>query len=146
MERRLKVSSLIEHFYRNGGYPYHIFEILEWSNEKWEDHHDFIQWIFPTTTPSKFNLSAPVLDDTAAKILKVYTDTILKLVNKFKEFIIATDALGCLNHNYLRVSRVIQFLMEIGMRDEAEKFLIFAESKAGHNDFWSRAIKSQPLI
>ena len=44
--------------YLNGPGP------IKWLSspiEEWENNHDFIQWLFPTSTPSKFNPYAPVL-------------------------------------------------------------------------------------
>lgn len=140
------MNNSIQQFYQNQGYPYYISDILNWSNEKWESTHDFIQWIFPTTSPSKYNLSAPLLNRGAAKFLVGYVNTILKLVNKFKEFIIETNALSQFNHNFLRASRAIQFLKEVGMEDESESFLNFAEIQAGNNKFWRDALLSPSIL
>lgn len=35
--------------------------VFSWNDEKWEFHHDFIQWLFPLKTPSNFNPDAPLL-------------------------------------------------------------------------------------
>lgn len=43
---------------------YSHFDIVRnWSDDKWEGIHDFIQWIFPLKEPSNFNPDAPLLTD-----------------------------------------------------------------------------------
>lgn len=38
-------------------------EILAFSDDEKEAHHDYVQWIFPTKQPSAFNKNAPILND-----------------------------------------------------------------------------------
>jgi hypothetical protein len=43
---------------------YSHFDIIHnWSDDKWEVAHDFIQWLFPLKEPSNFNPDAPLLTD-----------------------------------------------------------------------------------
>lgn len=44
-------------------------EILAMTDTELERCHDFIQWIFPTATPSAFNPNAPLLDRATIKAL-----------------------------------------------------------------------------
>jgi hypothetical protein len=44
-------------------------EILAMTDEQLERTHDFIQWLFPTATPSAFNPDAPLLDRGTIKTL-----------------------------------------------------------------------------
>ena len=41
----------------------YIQDIWDLSDEEIENTHDFIQWLFPTDTPSRYNLAAPVLSE-----------------------------------------------------------------------------------
>lgn len=38
-------------------------EILNWNSDELEKTHDYVQWLFPLAEPSRFNPSAPLLDD-----------------------------------------------------------------------------------
>lgn len=44
--------------------------IWNWSDEKLESQHDFIQWIFPMIEKSRFNYDAPVLTKRSIEILR----------------------------------------------------------------------------
>jgi hypothetical protein len=52
-------------FYRDGAHDDRgrsLTEILAWPDDRLEDVHDFIQWLFPLPEPSGANPSAPTLD------------------------------------------------------------------------------------
>ena len=40
----------------------YISDMWDMSDEEIEYTHDFIQWLFPTDTPSRYNSEAPVLN------------------------------------------------------------------------------------
>ena len=40
---------------------YTISKVLAWSDDKWEEVHDFIQWVFPLMEPSRYNEFVPIL-------------------------------------------------------------------------------------
>ena len=42
-------------------------EILAWSDDRLESVHDYIQWVFPTRTPSAVNPYAPCVTDATAR-------------------------------------------------------------------------------
>ena len=52
-------------FYRDGARDDRgrtLAEILDWSDDRLESVHDFIQWLFPLPEPSGANPDAPTLD------------------------------------------------------------------------------------
>jgi Opioid growth factor receptor (OGFr) conserved region len=124
-------SKLIE-FYLNSGIPYSIDEIItKWNFDAWEGCHDFVQWVFPTTTKSKYNQNAPILTDDDIQFFKNdESGDLAKRFNSavefFKKFLLS-DPLNFkqFNHNWLRISRVLQSGRELGfdMRN-FYKFLI----------------------
>lgn len=60
-------------FYRNEAVnkaKRRLSTIWNWSDDKLESQHDFIQWIFPLVEKSRFNYDAPVLTKRSIKILR----------------------------------------------------------------------------
>ncbi|MDD4930692.1 MAG: opioid growth factor receptor-related protein [Candidatus Colwellbacteria bacterium] len=60
-------------FYRNEAVnkaKRRLSTIWNWSDEKLESQHDFIQWIFPLIEKSRFNYDAPVLTKRSIEILR----------------------------------------------------------------------------
>jgi hypothetical protein len=45
-------------------------DILAFDDRDLETTHDFIQWLFPTSTPSSYNPEAPLLDEETIAVLK----------------------------------------------------------------------------
>ena len=59
-------NALLLPFYRGIGIDSEgrtLEQILQFSDSEKEAKHDFIQWLFPSKTPSQFNSKAPVLND-----------------------------------------------------------------------------------
>ena len=118
-----------------------LSQILKFSDEELESVHDWVQWIFPTKRPSKFNPDAPLLD----------TDTIIefKLNNNIKNNVRAALAkMLCFyfndndayppwmtsgNHNYLRLTRILTSLSLLGFEAEAKDLLIRLNRACGKN-------------
>jgi len=89
--------------YLNGPGP------IKWLSspiEEWENNHDFIQWLFPTSTPSKFNPYAPVLTSHIGEYL-TQSAKAMYLANTFL-FLSYFDYYGKLDYNHwmLRATRV----------------------------------------
>lgn len=145
-------------------------EILAWDDEDWEAVHDYIQWLFPTTTRSAFNANAPEL--IAEGIAAFQSDEILRsrLRQSFERFLRfaglqckddqiqegenfekrADDIWTYENHNWLRISRVLECLRLFGMNAEADAFLGWLESAyqrgvIGGGDAASRAQAANSL-
>jgi hypothetical protein len=125
---------------------YYLHDVLRYSNDEFELQHDFIQWVFPTDQPSNFNPDAPVLTPDEIKIIRadphlrgvmgvIYhrwlrfcglrqTDTGLEFGTS--EYPTGNQVVwGRFNHNMLRMTRVLQSLNLLGLRDRAEEFYNF---------------------
>lgn len=95
--------------------------------------HSYIQWLFPLPTPSPFNRNAPLLD--AATIAEMRSNKQIQnnlrmslgVMLKFYDFGSArmkhAHWLTRSNHNYMRLTRILQSLMLLGMEDEAKVLL-----------------------
>lgn len=142
----------------------YLDEILACDDEKLEDVHDYIQWLFPTTNASNYHRNAPILTDEEIAVFR--NDVRLKQsvrpsFERFLRFLgLATtpdggivDAVGLEdrraeiwvyeNHNWLRVSRVLGSLQTLGLETEALAFFqwleaAYKEGKIGSGDGKSR--------
>jgi len=151
-------------FYRNetpshGGY--YLNEILPWTEEKWEASHTEVQWVFPSRQRSMFNPDAPLLDDDAITLFQDDPELRENLVAAFDSFIgaygITRDGsnfewtetkrtwITYFNHNFLRLTRIMDCLYSVGMEDEAQGFCRFLIEEAGSTlsgntrAFWENA-------
>ena len=88
----------------------YIQDIWDLSDEEIENTHDFIQWLFPTDKPSRYNLAAPVLSEQdilnvqnsekAQKNLKYSANWFLNFLDRHSYWIDKHD------HNQLRIKRI----------------------------------------
>lgn len=109
--------------------------VMDYLPHSIEDDHSFIQWMFPTTTRSLYNSSAPLLDICELRchksFEKVKEGMLEKSVPKMKAHwgikgrkVENVDKLQLLNgHNGLRFSRVLQSMVYHDLADEAERLL-----------------------
>ena len=110
-------------------------DILEFTQKQGEEHHDYIQWLFPNKEASGFNPNAPLLtDDDIAKFKDnaMLTMNVQDAVDYFMghlgfvsngsvgiyfeyvpSFYTKACVLGQFNHNHLRITRMIKFLRAI---------------------------------
>jgi hypothetical protein len=168
-------SRLLE-FYRGNGRDHRgrlLSHILGFHFDELERHHDYIQWLFPLPEPSGANASAPLLthDDIAAftsdpglgKALLKSFDLMLEFygleragqdgaleirrASHFDERRRQWLMRG--NHNFLRISRILQSLSLLGCSRAAAAFLecleaIYAENPdtvgATTVGYWRRAV------
>jgi hypothetical protein len=118
--------------------------ILDWPDERLESVHDYIQWVFPTTTPSGVNPWAPLVTDAtiAAFTSAALRDRLRAALDRMLTFYglaRATDTNGRVsiaidsdrfarraanwltpgNHNHLRLTRIMQSLWSLGLESEA---------------------------
>jgi hypothetical protein len=114
-------------------------EIWAWSDEVLEQCHDFIQWMFPLDEPSAFNADAPLVtqEDQAAFRREPQLQTAMRRsLSVFLAFLglaVADDGRVIrttnfnqrlavwkyLNHNWLRITRVLKSLRLLGFENEA---------------------------
>jgi len=142
-------------------------EMLGWSDEEWEACHDYIQLLFPTRRASNYNEDAPLLTDDDIEVWKA--DPILKenLRRAFYRWLgflgleqgddyiafkkdltdFQTDLWEGFNHNYLRITRVLDCLMTVGLTTEASEFYEFLKTRLNkgvtENTFryWTEAVE-----
>ncbi|BCP52958.1 hypothetical protein K32_15750 [Kaistia sp. 32K] len=126
--------------------------ILAWDDDRLEQVHDYIQWLFPLPEPSAFNPGAPLL--TAADIEAFQTHAALRSALRaafvrllaFYGFAFVPGAEGARvaraatfparsrswlaprNHNFLRISRILRALTLLGLAEEAGAFLAALEA------------------
>jgi hypothetical protein len=117
-----------------------LAEILSWDDDRLEAVHDYIQWLFPTRQPSGVNPDAPqVTDATAAAFvadpvlrhrLRGALDRMLAFYG-LRRTTRGVDIDGARfalrsrvwlrreNHNHLRLTRMMQSLAALDLRDDA---------------------------
>jgi hypothetical protein len=121
-------------------------DILAWPDDTLEEVHDYIQWLFPLTEPSAFNPRAPLVG--AAAIQEFHRSAELRgnvlaafeRMLRFYGFEVAGGGEGAIrrsaifaerarvwltpmNHNHLRITRILRCLCLMGLRAEARAFL-----------------------
>lgn len=124
-----------------------LAQILAFDHRKLEDVHDYIQWIFPTAKASAYNMSAPLLDEETAAVfasddtirermleaLRVMLDFYglrldmregVAVVHKAASYAARKDNwqdpfMGSINHNLLRLTRIMESLTLCGLNDYA---------------------------
>lgn len=113
---------------------YKYKEILQYSEGELEIGHDFIQWIFPTTTQSAYNSDAPCINIRELRNHEQFPDAQEKMKQSLKlmkshwglkdDGSVITPKVFLLNgHNGLRFSRVLQSLVYHDMESEARSLL-----------------------
>jgi opioid growth factor receptor-like protein len=139
------LSSRILEFYRHSKPDFEgrmLSEYWEWNDQTLESVHDFIQWMFPLDEPSAFNPDAPLLtaeDRVAFAKDPRLQNAVWQSLQCFLAFLgleITPDgSVGrrsnfnqrlsiwrSLNHNWLRITRVLKSLRLLGMDNEAREF------------------------
>ncbi len=123
-----------------------ISEIWKMNEDELEINHDYIQWLFPLAQKSQFNPNAPVLSQRDILLFSSDKDLQARVGRSFAmmlsfygfakqpvdgHFEIVPSAhhtsrrgqwLVLHNHNYLRISRILNFLMLIHLNAEARAF------------------------
>ena len=99
--------------------------------------HDYVQFLFPTDSPSAHLSYAPVVSASEAAALgkdPAIRGNLSKAASEMLGFLKSTDhwhRKG--NHNYERISRMLRSLALFGLDDEAAELLAFAEGYASAN-------------
>ncbi len=127
-------------FYRGAGHDAAgrtIDEIWAYDAKHLEMVHDFIQWLFPLPEPSRFNPAAPLLtpvdiaafraDAALRKRALRSLDLMLRFYGLVRDDQIIARGPGFenvhwltpLNHNHLRLTRILLFLRHAGFEQEA---------------------------
>jgi len=123
----------------------YLREMLQWPDAQLEKVHDYIQWMFPLTEKSAFNIHAPVLtpleidefrsnpklrQNSKASFVRIlgFYGLILsgshpskvKRALYFEESSVNWISPG--NHNHLRITRILKSLLTLGLEEEAIAF------------------------
>ena len=120
-------------------------QIAAWDRRQLERVHDYIQWVFPAMVPSRFNPHAPVLDRADvvegaqdARVLRNLRRMTIVMARFYglerREFgdgpqydPIEEDRrpwwMQANNHNFLRITRILNSLRLFGLTEEAEALL-----------------------
>ena len=103
-----------------------LSDIRAFSDIDINNEHNFIQWVFPTSTPSVSVPGSPVLTIEDIKIIrgsKLAVDNLCVSSEWFFSFLERnTFWIKTHDHNHLRITRVIQSLRLLVDADEADFF------------------------
>jgi hypothetical protein len=136
------MSKLLD-FYRDQGTDTEgrsLRELWEWNDDELEEVHDFIQWMFPLPEPSRFNPDAPLLTDEDVAAFQgdaLLQSQLRKSFERILSFLgLSRAADGSVaegpnfadripevwaypNHNWLRITRILRSLCQLGLESEA---------------------------
>ncbi|MDB5385339.1 MAG: hypothetical protein JWM11_985 [Planctomycetaceae bacterium] len=145
-------------------------DIWIWDDDRLEEVHDFIQWLFPLLEPSQFNSAAPLLTEDDIADFKNDQGLKANLMKSFERILsflgLALNADGKVvegenfstripdvwawpNHNWLRISRILRSLTLLGMEVHAhalyDQLFAFYETKrfpipANTFQYWTDAV------
>src|SRR5262245_4888856 len=122
-----------------------IETIWAWDYQRLEYTHNYIQWLFPMKQRSQFNPRAPILDDETIERFKRHPQLKAHLLQSFK-VMLKFYGLQCsreedseveitksgeylerkqnwlnpVNHNYLRITRILTSLSLLGLSNYAQ--------------------------
>lgn len=117
-----------------------------------ETVHDYIQWMFPTISPSEFNLNAPIIDEEIINAFNKSHELQSYLITSsyiFERFLDLNNPkahwLTHKNHNFIRISRIIDSLCTLSCKDRALDFSakvtkIYLNSKICPVSYWNNII------
>lgn len=98
-----------------------ITDYLQFETGQLETVHDYIQWAFPTKTPSAYNLDAPVMTHedvlcirsagSAQYYLNQMTQKMIRFYQDYDGWLVESD------HNHLRISRILESLSLLDRRE-----------------------------
>jgi hypothetical protein len=103
-----------------------VSEIIAFDDHELEVVHDYIQWLFPLPEASAFNPFAPVLSPMDIEVLRKNAkarDNLAKAAARMLQFYRhSSHWLTAMDHNHLRISRIIRSLALILGSDDAQYF------------------------
>jgi len=103
-----------------------LADVLSFDDRQVESVHDFIQWLFPLREASRAVPGSPVLDANEAAAIRADPDARAGFaagLERMDRFYAATDRwLTGLDHNHLRITRIITAVRDLLGREEAVAF------------------------
>ena len=116
-------------------YDRQLDQILTETDKYWDRTHDFIQWLFPLTEPSRSVRSAPILTNGEIKQIReseTAQANMQRSVLRYKEFLAGTTKWRSgYDHNHLRISRVIKSLRLLVSDEAANGFKYWVAGQLG---------------
>lgn len=134
-----------------------VQDYFSFTQERWEECHNHIQWAFPSDIPSDFNPEAPLVDfeseewkqlaheDSIATgvvwmLINYYMASIGVAINVEDKFVQVSghwnDIWRNYDHNYRRITRILHFLSHSGLAPDGmdavsmgDRFIAFALMK-----------------
>lgn len=110
-------------------------EILSWDDEAWEDAHDYIQWLFPSTERSMAVPMSPVLREPEISHIRASAKAQVALdenLQRYKKFLHNSDHWRCEHdHNHLRITRVLKCLKALKSLEDAQAFKYWVAGELG---------------
>jgi len=132
-----------------------LAEVLAFDDSALEQHHDYIQWLFPLPEASRINMSAPILSREDIATIRLDSEVrtnLLNASNRMLAFYRENDHwLVPFNHNHLRITRIIRCLALCVGEEEANGFytdilaLVEAAGRPVNEDslrYWRQAAHS----
>lgn len=131
-----------------------LADVLRFDDERLEDVHDFIQWLFPLLERSGANPSAPVLDEAAVEEFRARPELRAALRGSLDRMLAfygfawsgdrvvrnstfgerSANWLNAENHNHLRLSRILRSLCVLGEPRAARALFIALSEIYGDED------------
>jgi hypothetical protein len=121
-----------------------LADIWRWDHDRLEETHDYIQVLFPSVEPSRFNARAPLLDEATIaafrgseelrRNLATSLDVMLRFYGLARDPATgrvvrgpafaerAANWLTPCDHNFLRITRILKSLVALGLPDHARAF------------------------
>jgi mannose-6-phosphate isomerase-like protein (cupin superfamily) len=142
--------SRLTEFYRGTGTDVEVRtleQLWAYTDEQLEGLHDFIQWMFPLRTPSRFNSRAPLMTDADIAEFRAEPKLRANLLRSFEVFlrflglrrergrVVKRDDFeqrGVFHgpdHNWLRITRVLTSTRLLGLEAESHAFFEFLRSE-----------------
>jgi len=147
-------------------------EILAWDNDRLEAVHDYIQWVFPTRQPSGVNPDAPLVTEATVRAFardETLRARLKRAFGRMLGFYGLRASVGRVeidretfpsrarvwlhpgNHNHLRLTRIMDSLATLGLREEARALqrCLIEDVSTGPGagrvmprtlEFWTRAV------
>ena len=132
---------------------YTISKVLAWSDDKWEEVHDFIQWVFPLMEPSRYNEFVPILTMEDISFFRnnlAPYQTFQYAAVRFGKFLKLYSSEEAhwdspWNHNLLRITGAIKSIHLIVGKTAANEFLDAVMRKANGFNGATRSAMGQSI-
>jgi len=159
------MSQIIDFYSGKKNLKYSYKDVENFNDSQWENYHDFIQIVFPNREPSQHNPDAPLLTDEDLKILQeqypLYVEDMVDYYMSFLGFLSCSykgiryylqdnedniSRVTHLNHNTLRITRLLKFLREFNQELCTAVFYTLISQDISLDidlDYWIKAYKGE---